>query len=131
MRISYIYNMKKLAALSTTAAYLLSSGRVFAQQTITVATPEQGYKNLGLFIGNVLTVLFAIAALVVLFMLVWGAYEWITSGGDKEAVGKARGRILNALIGLAILAVAFALAVVAAQFLGFNNLNQINIPAPG
>lgn len=122
--------MKKLAALSTTALYLLASAKVFAQQTISISTPAQGYKNLGAFIGNVLTVLFAIAALVVLFMLVWGAYEWIVSGGDKEAVGKARGRILNALIGLAVLAVAFALAVVAAQFLGFANLNSIIIPAP-
>ena len=122
--------MKKLVALLTTATYLLTSTKVFAQTTITIATPEQGYKNLGVFIGNVLTVLFAVAILVVLFMLVWGAYEWITSGGDKEAVGKARGRILNALIGLAVLAVAFAIAVVAAQFLGFPNLNQINIPGP-
>ena len=101
-----------------------------AQTTISVATPAQGYKDLGAFIGNVLTVLFTIAVLVVLFMLVWGAYEWITSGGDKEAVGKARGRILNALIGLAVLAVAYALAAVAAQFLGFNNITTIIVPAP-
>ena len=123
--------MKKLAALSTTVLYLLTSSKVFAQTTITIATPTQGYKDLGKFITNILTVSFAIGALIVLFMLVWGAYEWITSGGDKEAVGKARGRILNALIGLAVLAVAFALAVVAAQFLGFTSLNSIVIPGPG
>ena len=52
------------------------------------------------------------------------------SGGDKEAVGKARGRIINALIGLAVLAVAFALAKVAAQFLGFPNISTDGIPIP-
>ncbi|MBI2314685.1 hypothetical protein HYU93_01330 [Candidatus Daviesbacteria bacterium] len=57
------------------------------------------------------------------------AFEWITSGGDKEAVGKARGRIINALIGLAVLAVAFALANVAARFTGLN-LFDLTIPAP-
>lgn len=123
--------MKKIAAISSSIIYLLTSSKAFAQQTISIATPAQGYKDLGKFVTNILTVLFALAALVVLFMLVWGAYEWITSGGDKEAVGKARGRILNALVGLAVLAVAFALAVVAAQFLGFTNLNSIVIPGPG
>jgi hypothetical protein len=123
--------MKKLTAIASSALYLLSATGAFAQTSIMIATPEAGYKNLGLFIGNVLTILFAIAVLVVLFMLVWGAYEWITSGGDKEAIGKARGRILNALIGLAVLSVAFALAAVAAQFLGFNNITNITIPAPG
>src|SRR5437773_889592 len=39
------------------------------------------------FIQKVLTLAFIIAVIVVLFMLVWGAFEWITSGGDKEAVG--------------------------------------------
>lgn len=102
---------------------------VFAQETVVIATPAQGYKNLGAFIGNVLTVLFAIAALVVLFMLIYGIVSAGTAG-DKEATGKARGAIVNALIGLAVLAVAFALAVVAGQFLGFSDLSKIIIPQP-
>ena len=123
--------MKKLAALSTSIAYLLASSKALAADPIVITKPTEGYTDLGVFISNVLTILFGVAVLVVLFMLVWGAYEWITSGGDKEAVGKARSRILNALIGLAVLAVAFAIAVVAAQFLGFENgLNSIPIPDP-
>lgn len=102
---------------------------VFAQQTIAIATPQQGYKDFGAFIGNILTVLFAIAVFVVLFMLIYGIVSAGTAG-DKEAVAKARGAIVSALIGLAVLAVAFALAVVAAQFLGFSNLSQIIIPQP-
>lgn len=96
---------------------------------IIINAPEKGYSTLGNFVTNVLVLAFGIAILVVLVMLIWGAFEWITSGGDKEAVGKARNRIINALIGLAVLAVAFALARVAAQFLGFDLLN-IAIPTP-
>ena len=62
-------------------------------------------------------------------MLIWGAFEWITSGGDKDNVGKARNRIINALIGLAVLAVAFALFKVAGQFLGFDT-TSFTIPRP-
>ncbi len=128
--------MKKLTILATLTTPFLAATTVLAQLptptgaiNITV-DPTKGYSTLGEFIGNFLTLALAIAILVVLVMLIWGAFEWITSGGDKEAVGKARGRIINALIGLAVLAIAFALARVAGGFLGFTNLNQIHIPGP-
>jgi len=70
-----------------------------------------------------------VGVLLVLVMLIWGAFEWITSGGDKEAVGKARSKIINALIGMAVLAIAFALARVAGQFTGIN-IENITIPTP-
>lgn len=126
--------MKKLAKLIPPLIYLISFSKVAAvqEQTIIINKPAQGYATLGVFITNILTILFAFGAIILLFMIVWGAYEWITSGGDKEAVGHARGRIVAGLIGLAILAAAFALAQVAARFLGFTNgLNEIPIPTPG
>lgn len=88
-----------------------------------------GFSTLGDFISKILTLAFVIAILLVLVMLIWGAFEWIASGGDKEAVGKARNRIINALIGLAVLAIAFALFQVAGQFIGFNILD-FTIPTP-
>lgn len=123
---------KKIAILSSALAPFFTASVALAQTppAINVAPPERfGFKNLGNFISNTLQVAFAIGILVVLAMLVWGAFEWITSGGDKDSVGKARNRIINALIGLAVLAVAFALAKVAGQFLGFN-LANIEIPTP-
>lgn len=99
-------------------------------QTVVIPTPQQGYKDLGLFIGNVLTILFAVAVFVLLFMIIYALVSAGGGGADKEAVGKARGTVINALIGLAVLAVAFALAQVAGNFLGFNNITTIIIPAP-
>lgn len=96
---------------------------------IIINKPQKGFSTLGNAISNIITIAFAVAVLVVLVMLVLGAFEWITSGGDKEAVGKARNRIINALIGLAILAIAFALANVAGQFVGLD-LRNLTIPAP-
>lgn len=126
--------MKKLAFIGSLITSFLAPIPVFAQ--ITIKRPESGgkpigYTDLGNFISNILVIAFVIAIIIVLFMLIWGAYEWIVSGGDKEAVGKARGRILNALIGLAVLAVAFALAQLGAQILGFPSLLEtIPIPTP-
>lgn len=96
---------------------------------ITITPPKYGYTELGPFINNVLTVVFSLSILVVLVMLIWGALEWIVSGGDKEAVAKARTRIINALIGLAVLAIAFAMAYLGSQILGIP-LGKLPIPTP-
>ncbi len=126
--------MKKLAFLGSAITTLLTPVTAFAAD-ITITPPKNigggnlGYSDLGVFLSNSLTLIFIFAVIAVLLMLIWGAFEWITSGGDKEAVGKARNRILNALIGMAVLAVAFAIFIIAGKFLGFNT-TQFNIPTP-
>lgn len=126
--------MKKLIALSSAIASFIAPKVAFAEPpkeptNITITKPGEGFGDLGNFVNNLLTLAFGVALLVVLFMLVWGAFDWITSGGDKEAVGKARSKIINALIGMAVLAVAFALAKVAADFVGINIFN-LEVPKP-
>lgn len=124
--------MRKLAVAGSSIVYLFSAVMASAQTStpqIRILPPAQGYSDLGAFVTNILTVSFIVAVLVVLIMLIWGAFEWITSGGDKEAVAKARNRIINALIGLAVLAVAFALFRVAGQILGFPT-TEFTIPSP-
>lgn len=124
--------MKKLTALSSVMSYFLLSAQsvLAANESINIKAPAEGFKDIGSFTTNALTLMFGLALLVVLIMLIWGAFEWITSGGDKEAVGKARGRIINALIGLAVLAVAYALTKIGAQFIGIPDLTNIPIPTP-
>lgn len=135
--------MKKLAALSSAGLYLLNTVSVFAalDEKIEITRPTipnptgglnplpVGFSTIGDFISNAMTLAFIFAVLAVLIMMIWGAFEWITSGGDKENVGKARGKIINALIGLAVLAVAFALFKVAGQFIGID-ISSFRIPGP-
>lgn len=124
--------MKKLALLaSATLPFFTATVNLVQAAEIKITPPaNKGYSDLGAFISNFLVLAFGIAIIVVLAMLIWGAFEWITSGGDKDAVGKARGRIINALIGLAVLSIAFALTRVAGQFLGFDITQSIPIPTP-
>ncbi|MDO8619544.1 MAG: pilin [Candidatus Daviesbacteria bacterium] len=126
--------MKKLALLTSSLSYLATSATAFAQN-IQISPPSiggspVGYTNINDFINKALTLIFIVGVILVLVMLVWGGVEWIISGGDKEAVGKARGRIINALVGLAILAVSFAIAQVAGQFLGIDLFKNLPIPTP-
>ncbi len=123
--------MKKLAFITSAVASLLMMPvrALAASPGINIAQPAQGFKSITDFINKTITVALAFALLAVLVMLIIGAFEWITSGGDKEAVGKARNRIINALIGLAVLAVAYALARIGGQFVGFD-IGNIAIPSP-
>ena len=55
---------------------------------------------------------FIIAGLVALLYLLLGALSWITSGGNKESVDKAREKIQAALVGLILIFVVLAVVAV-------------------
>jgi hypothetical protein len=65
---------------------------------------------------------FVIGALIFFVMLVMGAIQWISSGGDKQALEGARGRITSALIGLVLLFAAFAIIRFIQNFFGISIL---------
>lgn len=55
---------------------------------------------------------FIIAGLIALLYLLLGALSWITSGGNKESVDKAREKIQAALVGLILIFVVLATVAV-------------------
>lgn len=78
-----------------------------------------GAKGLSTFLSNVYGLVYALAAIVFLFMIIWAAFQWILAGGDKEAVSKARQRIFNAVIGILLLALAGVFFTLFGKITGF------------
>ena len=80
-----------------------------------------GVGSLGVskFFNNLISLIYIIAAIVFVFMIIFGALQWLTSGGDKDAVKAARDRIIHAIVGFAILAAAFAIIKLVGTFTGF------------
>lgn len=68
------------------------------------------------FLPAAVSVAFIIGALLFFAYFVWGAIEWIISGGDKQKLESARSRITNALIGLVILFASFAIITLIQNF---------------
>lgn len=60
--------------------------------------------------------------LIFLFVFLMGAISWITSGGDKQALEGARGKLTNGIIGLVILFVTFAVIGAIEKFFDINIL---------
>jgi len=73
---------------------------------------------------------FVIGVIVFFFMLITGAIQWISSGGDKQAVESARGKVGNALIGLIILFAVFAIIQILNTFFGLKLL-ELTLPTLG
>lgn len=97
---------------------LLTKFTVYAAD-YTVAPVDVGFKIPGF--GEVLTFLirifFVIGGIFALLYLLLGAFSWITSGGNKESVDKARDKIQAALIGVILIFVVLAVVVVVEQVL--------------
>lgn len=57
----------------------------------------------------IIRLFFIVAGLIALFYLLMGALSWITSGGNKENVDKAREKIQAALIGVILVFIVLAI----------------------
>lgn len=73
-------------------------------------------------IGTVLSITMTIALLILLFMLVTGAIQWMTSGGEGAKLTEARERITNAIIGIIILSGSLAIFLFIQWILGIQIL---------
>lgn len=88
--------------------------------------PPKAVENIGFgafgisnVLNNIITLIFVISGIVFVFMILVSAFQWIISGGDKEKLAAARGRLINAIIGIALLALAFLIIGVVGQITGF------------
>lgn len=68
--------------------------------------PVQGLGNLIAFFIQI--VLF-IGGLAALLYLLWGAFDWINSQGEKEKLVKSQNKMMNAVIGLILMVAAFTI----------------------
>lgn len=76
----------------------------------TIDNPAAGFPDLASFISPLLTVIFYIAAFLAFYWLIWGAYQYIMSQGNKENLAKARAKITWALVGLMVVFMAYFIA---------------------
>lgn len=75
-----------------------------------------------LLISNVLTVLTVIAGITFALQFLLGGLNWITAGGQKDKVEKAKGMMTSGAIGLIIVVVSYSVVWIVGQAIGFNVL---------
>jgi len=75
-------------------------------------------------------IFFIMSGLIALLYLLIGAMAWITSGGNKESVDKAREKIQAALVGVILLFVVLAIVSLLENLLGIGMGITKNIQFP-
>lgn len=118
-----------IAFLATSAIYAPS---VFADVLNGGVNPPAGSAvapdtSIGAIVSFMVGFLLTLAVLIALLYIVIGAFQWITSGGDKGKVEAARNHIISAVIGLVIIALSFVIINVVISVLGLGSLTNLRI----
>lgn len=113
------------ATLSATATPSATASPGSDPQQEYFQIPEGFFTEVDETINRLIRIVFAVSALLTFAYLIWGAFQWITSGGDKSKTDKARSAIIAAVVGLIIVASSYAILVVALNFLGYEDLNDV------
>lgn len=99
-------------------------GRTFGtirppQELNQLGSGQQGINNL---LSNIVGLFFAAGALAFIIMFVWAAVQMILSGGDKEAISKARAKITWAIIGVVLMSLSYFIFQLLQDITGFQFL---------
>ena len=83
--------------------------------------------GIGQIVGFVVGFIITLSFLAALLYITIGAFQWITSGGDKQKVADARNHIIAAIIGLIIIALSFVIINVVLQALNLGSLSTLKL----
>lgn len=70
------------------------------------------------FLQVLVQLAFIFAIVLALIFIIWAGIDWITSGGDKQGLEKARAKLTYAIVGLVIVLLAIALVSIIKISLG-------------
>ena len=114
--------MKTLTGAAGAAGALLVSAMPVAAQTITRPGWATFSPTIGGVVNTALNIVFGVGVIIALFYLIWGAFNWITSGGDKGKTADARNKIVAAVVGLILLAATWAILSIVLTILGVGSV---------
>jgi hypothetical protein len=110
----------KVVGATSAATMALSSAAIAYAQPVTLPTKggSYGFPSIDSAIKSVMNLAFFFGLVLVLVYIVWGGIQWISAGGDKQGTEAARGKITGAVVGIIIIAVAFAIYQLLFTFIG-------------
>lgn len=120
-----VTNMKKITKSVVAGLMSLSLVLAFAMPVIVGAQSADPYApptiddltGTGLGTASITTIIqegigifMSILGVIVVFIILWGGFIWMTAGGDPEKVNKAKKMIISGITGLIIIFAAWGIA---------------------
>ena len=117
-------------------AMTLDFANTAATKNLPGATADAPGVAFGGLIEQIMNISLTIGIIAVLLFLILGSIEWITAGGDKGKIEKAREKITQSIIGLIVLVSVMAIMLFVQQLLGiclikFGGTCAQSAPPPG
>ena len=69
--------------------------------------PLVGINNLGDLVNKLILFIFPLAAVILLFVLIWGGYDYMLSQGNPEKIKGAQAKITTGIIGFVLLTLSY------------------------
>jgi len=85
--------------------------------TLTVGTNTVD-ANLNDLVGKIITWVMVLAGVIAFFYLIFSGFTYLTAGGNADAAKKGQQGIINALIGMVIIFLAWAIVSAFSNLLG-------------
>lgn len=90
--------------------------------------PDVYAGDTGKYFGGVINLVFVVAFALVFFYLLYGAVGWISSSGDASKLEAAKNRMLQAIVGVFVLACVWAIYTFIIFVITGGGVDKINIP---
>jgi len=123
-----MFNMRFITIILLLLIFLIPQ-RVLAQDYNLLVTNYQNLNQItpGRVVSFAVNLLLGLAGILAFIFLLVGGVQWITAGGEKDAVEKGRRKIVQALIGLTIVFSVYAIVFVINTVFAIN-IMQFTIP---
>lgn len=101
----------------------------------TIQNPPQfkpDFTDLGSILTGAYEIGLYIAAFLMVWWMAWGAFEYILAGGDKNKLASARKRIIFAIVGFLLIALAYAIGSFLEKVFPISNptITNVTLPTP-
>jgi len=103
-----------LCAVILLPAFNVALGESAIIQNITdsgIGSSLGGTTDIKIVIGNIITFLLGLLGIVLVILIIYAGFVWMTAGGDSAKVDTAKGLIKNAIIGIIIIIAAYGISV--------------------
>lgn len=93
---------------------------------------NSNFNSVGNTVSLSLNLVFYLAGFLMIIWMSWGIFQYIFAGGNKEALAKARLRIVWSIVGFILVLVAFALSQSLQRIFpaNLNNVTPVTAPSP-
>ena len=93
----------------------LNDLKTIAEDNVGYSSAEQN--SIRTITAKIVQSILSLLGIIFLILIIISGYQWMTAGGNEESIAKAKKRIINATIGVAIVILAYSIHVFVIEML--------------